>query len=260
MAEMTEYGEGMPSWTDLVTPDLAASEAFYGGLFGWVFVRGETPGTDYVLATKGGRNVAGLMPINEQMAAGGMPPSWTCYVHTDDIDATAGKVADAGGTVLQAPMTVAESGRMSIVADPAGAVLGLWQPDQHRGAELMGEHGAMVWMELTTPSPAAITDFYAQVLGWTVEVMGEDMGNYHVFSVPGGAENGVAGAMAPQAEGMPSYWGVYFAVDDCDAIAASAQELGATVLAGPMDIPTVGRFAALLDPQGAAFSVLHPMP
>jgi predicted enzyme related to lactoylglutathione lyase len=57
-------------------------------------------------------------------------------------------------------------------------------------------------------------------------------------------------------DGMPAFWGVYFAVADCDATVTKAQELGAQVLNGPMDVPEVGRMAALIDPQGAAFSVI----
>jgi predicted enzyme related to lactoylglutathione lyase len=63
--------------------------------------------------------------------------------------------------------------------------------------------------------------------------------------------------MTPPMEGMPAFWGVYFAVGDCDATVTKAQALGAKVLNGPMDVPEVGRMAALMDPQGAAFSVIR---
>jgi predicted enzyme related to lactoylglutathione lyase len=69
-------------------------------------------------------------------------------------------------------------------------------------------------------------------------------------------ERGIAGAMPPPADGIPPYWGVYFAVADTDATVAKATELGASVLAEPMDLPDVGRMAALADPQGAAFNVI----
>jgi uncharacterized protein len=71
-----------------------------------------------------------------------------------------------------------------------------------------------------------------------------------------GNEQGVAGAMKPPVEGMSPFWGVYFSVADTDATVGNAKELGATVLAEPMDIPDVGRMAALTDPQGASFSVI----
>jgi predicted enzyme related to lactoylglutathione lyase len=146
-------------------------------------------------------------------------------VLVNDIEATAAKVAGAGGTVMQPPMDIAEAGRMAIIADPSGAVFCLWQGKQHHGADLMGEHGSMVWMELTTPEPPAVAPFYGQVLGWTSQTMGPEMGNYVVFDTATGVDNGVAGAMTPQVEGIPPYWGVYFAVDDCDASAAHAGEL-----------------------------------
>ncbi len=258
--EITEYHEGQLAWTDLATPDPEASKAFYGSLFGWAFEVGDATGGTYTMATKGGRNVAGLMPLTAEMAAGGMPPAWTCYVFVDDAEATAAKVPGAGGTVLQPPMAVGAAGSMAIIADPAGAVFCIWQADQHAGADLKGEDGTMVWMELVTPDPTAVAPFYAQVLGWTAMDLGPEMGGYQVFDTASGNDDGVAGAMAPQEEGIPPYWGVYFAVDDCDASAARAAELGATLLVEPMDIPTVGRFAVVLDPQGAAFSILRPMP
>ena len=66
--------------------------------------------------------------------------------------------------------------------------------------------------------------------------------------------------MPPPMEGMPPFWGVYFAVADCDETVAKAKELGASVLAEPMDVPGVGRMSAMLDPQGAAFSVIKNAP
>lgn len=257
MPEVTSYAHGTPSWTDLASPDPAASKEFYGALFGWDFEENPTDGGGtYVMCSKGGKTAAGMMQLSEQMAAAGMPPVWSTYVTVDDIEATVAKVEPAGGTVMQPPMDVMEAGRMAVVADSTGAVVCLWEAKDTIGSEVINEHGALTWNELMSKDPAQAADFYAEVLGWTTQVMAMPDGDYTVFHTPGGDENGIAGAMKSPVEAMPSFWGVYFAVDDCDATVAAATESGASVMAGPMDIPGVGRFATLTDPQGAVFSVM----
>jgi uncharacterized protein len=260
MTTMTAYADGVPSWVDLATPDPAASKAFYHELFGWEYDDQETdqPGTDYVMARKGEHNAAGMMQLSEQMVESGMPPVWTTYVSVSDIDATAAKVESAGGKLLQPPMDVMDVGRMAVLADPAGAVIALWQPKEHIGAEVVNEHGALTWNELVTPDPGAVAGFYETVLGWNAQTAPMPTGDYTVFFVPGGNESGIAGAMAPPDPAMPTYWGVYFNVDDVEATVARARQLGAQVLMEPAPIPGVGTLAALVDPQGAAFSLMTP--
>jgi predicted enzyme related to lactoylglutathione lyase len=257
MPERTEYAPGTPSWTDLATPDLAASEQFYGALFGWSFESQDTgdPNNPYVLASQGGKNVAGAMKLSPEMQAGGMPPVWSTYVSVKDVDAAAAQAKDLGGAVLTAPMDVMDAGRMAVLADPTGAVFCVWQAKETIGAELVNEPFSLTWNELMTPDVDAAKAFYKGLFGWDANTMsmGEGM-EYTMWML--GADNGVGGAMRPPMEGMPAFWGVYFAVADCDATVAKARELGATVLNEPMDVPDVGRMAALVDPQGAAFSVI----
>jgi len=161
-------------------------------------------------------------------------------------DDAVGKVAGAGGTVMQSDITVLEAGRMAIVADPAGAVICLWEAKDHIGCEVVNEHGALTWNELMTPDPAAVAPFYGEVFGWTSQAMPMPSGEYTVFFVEGGSENGIAGAMQPPMEGMPSFWGVYFHVDDAAATVETAKGLGAQVLmeATPMD--GVGTLASMV--------------
>lgn len=260
MAEMSSYPEGVPSWVDLATPDPAAAKAFYGELFGWDYEDVPTggPDNDYTMARKRGLEVAGMMRLSEQMAQSGMPPVWSSYVAVDDLDATVAKVAPAGGTVLQPPMDVMDAGRMAVIADPAGAVIGMWQAGQHIGARIVNEHGALSWNELMSPAIATAPAFYGEVFGWTAQTAPMPAGDYTVFYVSGGNETGIAGGMAPPMPGIPPNWGVYFMVDDAAATTAKAKELGAQVLMEPTPMPGVGTLATLLDPQGAAFSLMTP--
>jgi predicted enzyme related to lactoylglutathione lyase len=116
-------------------------------------------------------------------------------------------------------------------------------------------HGAFSWNELMTPDPEAAGAFYRALFGWTVEAMNMAAGPYRVVKC---GETAVGGLMdmPPDAKGMPPMWTPYVTVDDVDATARRCVELGGTVLLPPTDIPTVGRFAAIRDPQGALLNVI----
>jgi hypothetical protein len=206
----------------------------------------------YGMFKLGGKLVAGIGPLMQE----GQPPVWSTYVATDDADAAVARAKDAGGQVVVEPMDVMDAGRMAVVAHPAGGYLGLWQANRHTGAQIVNEPGSLTWNELQTRDPDAAKAFYSALFGWTPE--DSQMGDftYTVFNL---GDRGIAGAM-PMPPGVPdevpAYWLVYFAVEDCDASAAKAQELGATQLFPPMDIPGVGRFAVFSDPHGTAFAVI----
>jgi hypothetical protein len=257
---MTSYAHGVPSWVDLATPDPDAAKAFYGALFGWEFEARptDTEGVDYTMAVKDGSNVAGMMQLMPEMAAAGMPPVWSTYINVADLDAAVARVAPAGGDVRSPAMDVMDSGRMAIVADPTGAVVGLWQAKDHIGADLVNEHGAVTWNELLTSDVDAASSFYRDVVGWTAQAVPMPTGEYTLFHADGGNTDGIAGAMASPMPGMPSFWGVYFFVDDVEATVEAATAAGAQVMMEATAMEGVGTLATLVDPQGAAFSIMHP--
>ena len=116
--------------------------------------------------------------------------------------------------------------------------------------------GAFSWNELSSPDPKASCAFYASLFGWTYDTMNMGQGDYHVIKVGDAA---VGGVMTQQQPG-PAMWGAYVTVASCDATVEQAKGLGATVCAGPFDIPTVGRMAVLQDPQGAVIQVISYFP
>ena len=260
MVSMTSYAHGVPSWTDLATPDPEAAKAFYRGLFGWTHDDQDTdqPDRDYTMFAKGDAAAAGMMKLSDEMAAQGMPPVWTTYISVDDLDAAAAKVGPAGGAVMQPPMDVMDAGRMAVVADPAGAVFCLWEAREHIGAEVVNEAGAMSWNELLSTDLAGVLPFYAEVLGWRSETAPMPNGEYTVLHVEGGNPQGIGGAMPPPMPGMPSLWGVYFMVDDAAATVARAIELGGSAVMDATPFPGVGVLATIADPQGAMFSIMQP--
>jgi predicted enzyme related to lactoylglutathione lyase len=253
MPERTSYASGTPSWVDLATSDQAAAKEFYGALLGWSYNDqpiDEANGVFYSMAQINGLDVAAIAPLGEQAAAG-IPPHWNSYVSVDDLEATTAKVAPAGGTVIAPPFDVMEAGRMAVIADPTGAIFNLWKAKENIGAKLVNEPGTFCWSELITPDIPKAAAFYADVLGWGSQTQGEE----HVYTEFKVGGESIAGGMNPPMPGMPTVWGIYFAVDDTDATVAKATSLGGSVMSPPMDIEP-GRFAVLADPQGAVFMVI----
>jgi predicted enzyme related to lactoylglutathione lyase len=262
MPERTGYAHGVPSWVDLGTSDVEGAKAFYGAIFGWEAEDVPTDqGVPYTMLSKNGKVVAGLGPIPPDQAAAGMPPMWNSYVNVDSVDATVAKVTEAGGTVMMPAMDVMDSGRMAFIADPTGAAIGLWQAGTHTGAQLVNEHGTLFWNELMTDDTAAAGAFYTSVFGWRAEVSQMPDGPYTSFWAEGNVEGHAAAGMMGKPEGaeFPNYWGVYFAVDDVEATLGAVKDSGGQVLMPPMDVPEVGRFAVVQDPQGASFTVMTPV-
>jgi predicted enzyme related to lactoylglutathione lyase len=253
MPERTQYAPGTPSWIDLSTTDRAAAKEFYSALFGWTYEDQQAgPDATYTMASLKGATVAGMADLMSDQVAQGVPPHWQSYVTVADADATATAATSAGGTVLAGPFDVVDAGRMAVLQDPTGAVVAIWQPVNHIGAGLVNEHGTLTWNELMSPDVEKAAGFYKAVFGWDAETNTAGGMTYTEFKVGG---QSIAGAMAPPMEGIPPVWGIYFAVDDTDATVAEATRRGATLINGPVDIP-VGRFAVLMDPQGAVFSVI----
>jgi uncharacterized protein len=246
MPEMTRYEHGVPSWVDIGTPNPQAALAFYAGLFGW---EGQDMGEEaghYTIVSKDGKQVAAISPAQD---AG--PPRWTTYINVDDVDSVTKNAEAAGGAIIVAPMDVMKAGRMAIFKDPTGAFIAAWQPGEHIGAQLVNEPGAMIWNELSTSDVAKSKVFYADTFGWGWG--GSD--DYAEAQVAGRTIAGVTPRRPDLPADVPDHWLVYFGSADVDATVKKAADLGATVVAGPMDIPGTGRFAVLVDPQGAAFAL-----
>lgn len=248
------YPPGTPNWVDLGTTDMTAATTFYGALFGWTVESLGPAAGNYGIIRKDGRQVAGIAPATDPDRG----TSWAVYFATDNADATTATVESRGGTVVTAPMDIMDQGRMAVFADPTGAYFSVWQPGKHTGMELVQTHGSLTWAELMTTDIETAKAFYSAVLPVTGrDVKVDDGGTYTLLEVDG---TGVAGAMeiGPDMGPMRSAWSVYFAVDDCDAIADRALELGGTELTR-MDSPA-GRLAMLVDPQGGSFGIIKPNP
>ncbi len=246
MPEMTRFEHGVPSWVDIGMSDPQSGLSFYGTLFGW---EGQDMGEEaghYTIASKDGKQVAAISPAQDPG-----PPRWSTYINVDDVDAVAAKVKSAGGTVVVEPMDVMTAGRLAVFQDTTGAFIAAWQPRDHIGAQLVNEPGAFTWSELVTSDLARSKAFYSDVFDWGWGGADE----YAEAQVAGRTIGGVMPRPPDLPPDMPDHWLVYFGATDVDADAKKAESLGATVVVEPTDIPGTGRFAVLLDPQGAAFAL-----
>ena len=264
MPEITSYAPGAPSWAELSTTDDAGALAFYGALFGWEDEPNEIgPNWYYHMQKLQGKTACSIYQQGEEERSQNVPSHWNVYFTVENVENTMAAITQNGGTVLFGPMDVFEAGRMAMCQDPQGAHFAIWQPKAHIGAEVIQEPGAMFWHELLTPDREAAVEFYTATLG-TERGPVMDHNQYAMMKAGG---NEVAGVMqiTPDMGEFPPHWTVYFGVESADDTVAKAQSLGATVYVPATDIvpfegqPAIGRFAALGDPQGAAFSVFQAL-
>jgi predicted enzyme related to lactoylglutathione lyase len=287
MPERDGYIPGVPYWVDASEPDPAAALEFYGRLFGWEFEDVMTPSSEgrYFIArceTRGwslfdmsgdsrGGDVAAVRSIPEAAPPRAM---WNTYVWVDSADEAASKVRDAGGGVAMAPFDFMDASRMAVFTDPEGAAFCVWEAKEHKGARVVNDPGSVNFNGLNTRDVEAARSFYGSVIGWQTLVMdggaemwtlpgyGDYLERYHPdlrkrwaeAGAPDGFEDVVA-TINPIAEDQPDtppHWSVTFAVDDTDAAAAKATELGGKVIVPPFDAPWV-RMTVIGDPQGATF-------
>jgi predicted enzyme related to lactoylglutathione lyase len=256
MQEIPEYKPGTFCWVELGTTNGEAAKTFYSQLFGWDYVDSPVgPGMVYTMLKLNGRDVGALYQMPSEMTAQGIPPNWLNYVSVTSADETAEKAKAAGATLLKDPFDVFTVGRMAVVKDPTGAVFALWQAGTHKGAGIYNVPNSFCWNELGTTDTQKAGEFYSNLFGWTRTTQNFGPMEYTIFN---NGDKGAGGMykITPEMGNIPPHWLTYFAVDDCDTKVKKATELGASVMKPADDIPGVGRFAILQDPQAAVFAII----
>jgi len=284
MIERDGYPAGVPCWIDVVQPDLDATMAFYGDLFGWTYEIRTPEGVPqrYAYARVDGLIVGGLggPPLSDAERSG-----WTSYVWVESTDDAIARVEPHGGTLLIPPVDIPRAGRPAVCADPEGAVFGLWQARENRGAQLVNAPGSWNFSELYTRDLGGAEGFYSAVFGWELDQLemggGQKAGmwrqpGYGEFlarrdpeirerqeadDAPAGFADAVALAYPISTDGpaTDAHWGVTFAVADADAAFARAQQLGATVVVPLLDTDYT-RMGVVRDPQGAQLTLSEYRP
>ena len=258
MADTKTFVVNAPVWVDLSSTDAAKARDYYAKLFGWKVELAPDPDAGgYALAKLDGKDVAGIGPAQSPDG----PSAWMVYIGTTDADATAKKVEAAGGKVIAPPFEVLKSGRMAVFQDPSGAFISVWEPNEMKGAQVMYEPNSFGWAELNARGVDRAKPFYTKVFGWGEKAseMGEGQPPYSEFQNAGESVGGAWEMSDMVPAEVPSYWMVYFLVDDVDKSFQKAIDQGGTELMKPQDFPG-GRFGLVQDPQGASFGLLKMLP
>ena len=258
MPARKDFLPGEFCWIDLATTDMEAAIAWYSELFGLTCMKMDTPdgGRPYAFLMKGGAGVGGIGQLSEEMQSQGVPPVWNSYIATADCEATEARARELGATVTVPTMTIPGHGKLAFLLDPEGASIAFWQSLSDGGEGfLVDEPGSLGWNELMIRDMDRACDFYTSLVGWTYEDVPMGETRYRKLQVGGKDSGGIMSMDAPQFEGLPSIWLVYFSVEDTQATAAKVVATGGVVHVPPTEIP-VGSFACFGDPQGATFAVI----
>lgn len=252
---------GAPVWLELTTDDPTTARNFYHGVFGWSFSEPYSELGGYIDIYADGTSVGGLMSsVGMQCPEGGaIPNTWDVYLAVSNADAAVEQAQRAGARLLMGPYQAGDAGRFAMVLDPAGAPLGFWEATGFSGITASDAPGRPTWFESMSMDFDVSLPFYRDVLSWDVSWMGPEGGSDGFrYLTHGGGDAAVAGlcdATAFFPAGTPSFWRVYFEVEDADATVIRVQELGGQLISEAVDDSPFGRFATVADPTGATFLI-----
>jgi predicted enzyme related to lactoylglutathione lyase len=239
---------GCFAWYELLTTDIAAAQRFYRGVVGWGARDASTPAFPYAIFTAESTEVGGLMD-----SPPGAAPRWVGYVAVDDVDGAAGLWKKLGGAIY-VPPTDSNIGRVSIVADPQTATLGMVGGLRHGGsADQLDAQGHIGWHELLATDAVKAFAFYRALFDWEAAATEKDaLDFYQPFAVDGRTIGGVFNKL-PRAP-VP-FWLYYFNVANMDTATSAVRAGGGKVVHGPFELTPGHWITRCIDPQGAMFAL-----
>jgi len=250
-----EHHPGKVIWADLVTPDLAAAETFYGGLFGWTFKSIRAGDADYAIAMQGGHAIAGL--LQRPIPAGDhQQPTWLTFISVRDVDAALRAALAHGAKSLSVAHTYAGRGRQAVLADPSGAVVAVLASKNGDPPDVLAAPGEWIWSSLLTRDPAQSAAFYKTVFGYEVyDLPSEDDAVHVILSSDDYARAGVH-TLPPGGRRHP-HWLDFIRVTDAAEASHKAAALGGRVLVEPREDRHGGKIAVVADPAGAPIGLME---
>lgn len=253
--DITNHKPGTFCWADVLTHHQADAKTFYGKLFGWTtrdMPMG--PGLAYSIQQVRGKDAAAISPNTQEPP--NTPARWNCYVAVANVEESTARAKKLGANVVMPVMDVMEQGLMSMVADPMGATVALWQAKKHAGFGAVFENSACCWNELMTTDVDKATRFYSELFGWKCEA--KDMGKtkYWMWTHQGDQVAGMI-KIDPQWGPVPTAWMPYFTVANADKTVDLAKQLKGKALMPMEEVKEMGRFCAVADPHGAAFGIMQ---
>lgn len=255
MPSPESFAPGRFCWVDLSTLELERARRFYTSVFAWETVEADTAGAPpYLMFTQDGKVVAGLSELDADLKKQQIPSTWNHYVSVENAEQCAERVEELGGKMVVPVMQIFQFGRLAFLADPTGGALGIWEPEEHTGFEIVTEANSVCWHELATRDLGAAAGFFEELFGWTTAENPLSPAGYLMLR-HGDQDIGGILQMTDEWGDMPPHWTVYFSVEDADESAQQIVDAGGKVHFGPFDTP-IGRLAVCADDQGAHFHVI----
>jgi predicted enzyme related to lactoylglutathione lyase len=252
----TEHHVGKMVWADLVTPDLAAAERFYGGLFGWTFKTIHTGNSDYAVALLDGRPVGGLfqkvLPSGEQRQS-----VWLTFIAVRDVEAAKRVALAHGAKVLSDSRSYSARGRQAVLSDPEGAVFAVLASSSGDTPDFLATPGEWIWSSLLCRDPGSEAAFYQEVFSYDVFDLASDDGLEHVILSSDDLARASANALPKDSARRHPHWLNFIRVDSTADVAAKVIALGGRVLVAPHVDRHGGKAAVVADPAGAPFGLME---
>jgi predicted enzyme related to lactoylglutathione lyase len=252
----SEHHVGKVIWVDLVTPDLAAAEHFYGGLFGWTFNDIHTRTMNYAEALLDGRPVGGL--IQHATAAGEhRQPAWLTFIAVKDVEAAQQAAVEHGAKVLFAPHAYPQRGRQAVLADPQGAVFAVLASSSGDPPDYLATPGEWIWSSLIARDPGPDAAFYQTVFDYEVFDAGDGDASEHLILATDDYARASVNGLPDDAAHHHPHWLNFVRVVDAVQMTAKVGQLGGRVLVEPRVDRHGGKVAVVADPSGAPFGLLE---
>jgi predicted enzyme related to lactoylglutathione lyase len=250
----TEHHPGKVIWADLVTPNLAAAETFYTGLFGWAFQDIHTADSDYAIALVDGRPIAGVLqkPIPPGEAR---QSTWLTFIAVRDLDAARKIALRQGAKSVYEPRSYPQRGRQAVLSDPQGAVFAMLASSSGDPPDYLAAPGEWIWSSVFARDAGQVTSFYKAVFGYEVfDLPGEDGTQHVILSSDDYARAGIH--TLPAGHRLP-HWLNFIRVTDAEQSSAKAVALGGRVLVEPHVDREGGKIAVIADPAGAPIGLME---
>lgn len=237
-------------WVEHASPDPAAASQFYGALFGWEVSSMDVGSESYQVIMNAGQGIGGYRRAQE-----GEHCNWGIYLSVADVDRTFADALVAGAQPCMVPRDFSPVGRGATMLDPVGAMFSIWRGNNDDAPDAPVPPGHWCWHELHASDDQKALQFYETLFGLSHDSMPAGEDTYYVLK---SGEHARGGLMRNPAGAGPSLWLPYVLVADVDTSAKKGESLKADVATPPADIPGIGRYAVLRDPQGALFALFLP--
>jgi hypothetical protein len=251
-----EHHSGKMVWADLTTPDLAAAEKFYGGLFGWTFQRIRAGEVNYAVAMLDGRPVGGM--VEKPIPAGQHQQSaWLTFLATNNVDDGKKVAVSHGAKVLADIKSYPMRGRQCVLSDPEGAVFALLASSSGDTPDYLPATGDWIWSSLHAKDAGTEAAFYQNLLGYDVFDLPSDDGLEHVILSTDDYARASANDLARGSARRHSHWLNFVRVANTAETTAKVVAMGGRVLVEPRVDRHGGMVAVVADPAGAPFGLME---